>query len=102
MSHRAGTRVDIYDQAYTLGAVGDSEADAAYVRQLAERVDAKMRQIARETHVVDSLRVAVLAAVNLADENEALRARVERLECQTRERARALGRDLDRLLHRAG
>ena len=102
MSSRGGTRVDIYDQAYTLGSVGDSEADAAYVRQLAERVDAKMRQIARETHVVDSLRVAVLAAINLADENEGLRARVERLERQTREQARALGRDLDRLLNRAG
>jgi cell division protein ZapA len=98
----AGTRVDIYDQAYTLGSVGDSEADAAYVRQLAERVDAKMHQIARETRVVDSLRVAVLAAINLADENETLRARVERLERQTCERARALGRDLDRLLNRAG
>jgi len=95
---KTAIRVEIYDQVYPIG--GDN--DPAYVRRLAERVDAKMRQVARETHVVDSLRVAVLAAINLADENESLRARVEQMERQVAEKTRALGRDLDRLLDRTG
>lgn len=98
MSARVPTRVEIFDQGYSIG----GESDAAYVRRLAERVDAKMRQVARETHVVDSVRVAVLAAINLADENEALRARVEQLQHLVGEKARSLNRDLDRLLSRAG
>ena len=69
------TRVEIYDQPYSIGGAGDPE----YVRRLAQLVDAKMRQVARETRVVDSLRVAVLAAMNLADENAALRARLHAL-----------------------
>ncbi|MGH9483222.1 MAG: cell division protein ZapA [Terriglobales bacterium] len=98
MPMRTPIRVEIYDQGYSIG----GESDGAYVRRLAERVDAKMRQVARETHVVDSMRVAVLAAINLADENEALRARVDQLQHQVGEKARALSRDLDRLLSRAG
>ena len=55
--------VEIYDQTYHL-----SGQDAAHVRDLAARVDAKMRAVAAQGRTVDSLRVAVLAALNLADE----------------------------------
>jgi cell division protein ZapA len=55
--------VEIYDQIYHL-----SGQDADHIRQLAERVDAKMRAVAAQGRTVDSLRVAVLAALNLADE----------------------------------
>jgi cell division protein ZapA len=55
--------VDIYDQTYHL-----SGHDAPHVRELAARVDAKMRAVAAQGRTVDSLRVAVLAALNLADE----------------------------------
>jgi len=55
--------VEIYDQTYHLS--GD---DPEHVRQLAERVDAKMRAVAAQGRTVDSLRVAVLAALNFADE----------------------------------
>ena len=55
--------VEIYDQTYHL-----SGQDAAHIRQLAARVDAKMRAVAAQGRTVDSLRVAVLAALNLADE----------------------------------
>ncbi len=55
--------VEIYDQLYHL-----SGQDAEHIRQLAERVDAKMRAVAAQGRTVDSLRVAVLAALNLADE----------------------------------
>jgi cell division protein ZapA len=55
--------VQIYDQTYHL-----SGEDAEHVRQLAAQVDAKMRAVAAQGRTVDSLRVAVLAALNLADE----------------------------------
>jgi cell division protein ZapA len=55
--------VEIYDQLYHL-----SGQDANHIRDLAARVDAKMRAVAAHGRTVDSLRVAVMAALNLADE----------------------------------
>ena len=45
-----------------------SALDATYVTQLAAYVDEKMRLAARETTSGDTLKVAVLAALNVADE----------------------------------
>src|SRR5580658_10231621 len=55
--------VDIYDQTYHLRG-----HDPDYMRRLAEIVDSKMRAVASHGKTVDSLRVAVLAALNIADE----------------------------------
>jgi cell division protein ZapA len=55
--------VEIYDQIYHL-----SGQNAEHIRELAARVDAKMRAVAAHGRTVDSLRVAVMAALNLADE----------------------------------
>jgi cell division protein ZapA len=55
--------VEIYDQVYHL-----SGQDADHIRDLAARVDGKMRAVASHGRTVDSLRVAVMAALNLADE----------------------------------
>ena len=55
--------VEIYDQLYHL-----SGQDAVHIRELAACVDAKMRAVAAHGKTADSLRVAVLAALNLADE----------------------------------
>jgi cell division protein ZapA len=55
--------VEIYDQTYHL-----SGQDADHIRELAAQVDSKMRAVAAQGRTVDSLRVAVLAALNLADE----------------------------------
>lgn len=61
--------VRIYDQTYHL-----SGQNPEHIRKLAARVDAKMRAVATQGRTVDSLRVAVLAALNLADEIEQLKA----------------------------
>jgi cell division protein ZapA len=55
--------VDIYDQTYRLNG-----NDREYVERLAATVDSKMRAVSAQGRTVDSLRVAVLAALNLADE----------------------------------
>jgi cell division protein ZapA len=55
--------VEIYDQVYNLRGT-----DPAYIQHLARLVDAKMRAVATQGGTVDSLRVAVLASLNIADE----------------------------------
>ena len=55
--------VEIYDQLYHL-----SGENPQHIRELAGYVDAKMRAVAAQGKTADSLRVAVLAALNLADE----------------------------------
>jgi cell division protein ZapA len=57
------TTVSIYDQSYHLRGQNPD-----HIRHLAELVDSKMRAVAAQGRTVDSLRVAVLAALNLADE----------------------------------
>ncbi|MGH9506208.1 MAG: cell division protein ZapA [Terriglobales bacterium] len=90
-------QVEIYDQGYSLTSAGSE----AHTRRLADRVDAAMRQIARQTRVIDSLRVAVLAAVNLADENEALRERCRHLEAAVSEKTAEYHQLLDGALAQA-
>ncbi len=86
--------VRIYDQVYHL----EGESDPAHAQELAQYVDERMRAVAEVTGAVDSLRLAVLAALHLADEIFTLRARQQQLETEIRERAqRALAR-VDRAL----
>jgi cell division protein ZapA len=61
--------VEIFGQTYAVKA-GD---DPAYVEKLAAFVDGEMKDVSRASGAVDSLRVAVLAALNLADECHRLR-----------------------------
>jgi cell division protein ZapA len=65
--------VEIYDQIYQL-----SGTDPEHIERLAALVDGKMRAVSASGSTVDSLRVAVLAALNFADELVELRARMNR------------------------
>jgi cell division protein ZapA len=56
-------RVEIFDQAYNLRG-----SDPEYILKLAEYVDNKMRAVAEATNTIDTARLAVLAALNIADE----------------------------------
>lgn len=85
-------RVEIYDQPYNLRG-----SDPEYVNKLADYVDAKMRAVAAHGATVDSLRVAVLAALNIADELQALRKRYETLSADLN-RANHLSGLLDKVL----
>jgi cell division protein ZapA len=78
-------RVDIYDESYHLRG-----SDPAYIKHLAEVVDAKMRAVAQHTSTVDSLRVAVLAALNIADEYYQLRRKYEGIESEYNRRTNHL------------
>src|SRR6201993_1748856 len=68
-AQNASVRVEIFDQAYNLRAGSDPE----YILKLAEYVDTKMRAVASATNTIDTVRLAVLAALNIADEYHLLK-----------------------------
>jgi len=75
--------VEIFNQSYNVR----GDLDEAYVAELGRYVDGKMRSVASATRTVDSLRIAVLAALNIADELHALRQRHSSAEDDLRFRA---------------
>jgi cell division protein ZapA len=89
-------RVEIYDQTYHLRG-----SDPNYIEQLAEYVDAKMRLISQQASTVDSLRLAVLAALNIADELHVLKRRYDSVASDYNSRAEQLAGALDEVLQDA-
>src|ERR671917_743063 len=87
-------RVEIYNQTYNIRSDGDSE----YISQLAEFVDSRMREISSGTLTVDSLKVAILAALHIADELHRLKRLHEQTDQQLAARSAECAEMLDRLL----
>lgn len=73
----AVTAVKIYGQTYHV-----RSDDPEHVRRLARLVDEQMKEVSRQTPTVDSLKVAVLAALNLADRHLSARGELESLREQ--------------------
>jgi len=92
-STSVSVRVEIYDQTYHLRGT-----DPEYISRLAEYVDTKMRLIAQQAATVDSLRVAVLAALNIADEFHVLRRQYDSVASDYNARAGELEGALDEIL----
>jgi cell division protein ZapA len=86
-------RVEIYDQTYQLRG-----SDPEYIGELADYVDTKMRVISQQASTVDSLRVAVLAALNIADEYLVLKRRYDSIASDYQSRADQLSGALDEVL----
>ena len=89
-----GIRVDIYDQQYTIR----GDLDQEYIQKLAKYLDGKMRVIAERTRTVDSLRVAVLAALNITDEYHRLKAQQEATEKKVEKIVGEYNETLDRVI----
>jgi cell division protein ZapA len=60
----AQTRIQIFGQTFSVG----GELDAEYVQKLAAYVEEKMRAISELTPTVDTQKLAVMAALAIADE----------------------------------
>jgi len=86
-------RVEIYDQAYNLRGT-----DPEYIHKLADYVDSKMRAVASQTATVDSLRLAVLAALNIADEYQVLQRKYDAIAGNLTKRTTNLADALDEVL----
>jgi cell division protein ZapA len=83
-------RVEIFDQAYVLRGT-----DPEYIEKLAAYVDSKIRAVAEQTSTVDTLRLAVLAALNIADEYHVLKGKYETVSAEYNRRAMDLSGALD-------
>jgi cell division protein ZapA len=86
--------VEIHGQRYPIRSTLDPE----YVARLASYVDLKMRAAAESAPAGDSLRLAVLAALNIADEVFRCRDITRTRDGELAERAGELERLLDRVL----
>jgi cell division protein ZapA len=86
-------RVEIYDQSYNLRGT-----DPDYIFKLAEYVDLKMRTVAEQTQTVDSLRLAVLAALNIADEYHLLKRKYDAVANEGQQKATQLSGALNKAL----
>ena len=86
-------KVEIYDRVYQLR----SAADEKYTKNLAKSVDTVMRTIADKSQTVESLRVAVLAALHFADRYERLKERYDRLNGMVSEKSVEFREALDTL-----
>ena len=89
--------VKIYNQTYHIR----GEGDGAYIQQLAEYVDRRMKEVSAGTMTADSLRVAILAALNIADELYKLKTTMEQLDSTISERSTEFAQLLDGLLRRS-
>jgi len=82
--------VEIFGQSYAVRA----GADPRYVEQIAAHVDAQMREVSRASGAVDSVRIAVMAALNIADECFTLRGAAREAEERASQKASELARRL--------
>ena len=58
------TSVEIFGQTYNVRGEGDPN----YLTELARFVDSRMREVAAKVATVDPMKIAILAALNIADE----------------------------------
>ena len=94
MPDEAVISVEIHGQRYPIR----SGLDEEYVARLAQYVDEKMRAAADATRSGDSLRLALLTALNVADELFRCRDGARARNGELAERAGELERLLDRVL----
>jgi cell division protein ZapA len=58
------TTVEIFGQTYNVRGEGDPN----YLTELARFVDSRMREVAAQVATIDPMKIAILAALNIADE----------------------------------
>ena len=90
------TTVRIFGQTYHLRG---AEEDEAYLNELASLVDRQMREVVEATQTADTLKVAILAALNIADDYlQARRGNEVPLDRQTDRRLARMVTQLDEAL----
>jgi cell division protein ZapA len=90
----SSVRVEIFDQVYNLRG-----SDPQYILKLAEYVDSKMRAVAEATNTIDTVRLAVLAALNIADEYHLVKRNQDVGAIDYQKRAHQLASALDEVLN---
>ncbi len=87
--------VKIFNQAYT---IRSNDGDAERTLRLAALVDQRMREIAQGGLTADSLKLAILAAIHIADELDRSNTRYEELNRELVARSAECAELLDQML----
>jgi cell division protein ZapA len=87
--------VRIYDRDYALRTSGDAER----LRTLARILDQRMRELAASTGTVDTLKLAILAALSLGEELERTRQELRAIDETLGRRSLECVSLLERFLH---
>jgi cell division protein ZapA len=88
-------QVEINNQIYNLRA---NDGDTEHIQKLAAMVDARMREIKQSGPTVDSLKVAILAALHIADDLERMKAEHELLNQKLVDLSNECAQALDEVL----
>ena len=89
------TEVEIFGSVYNVR----GEKDPEYLQELADLVDGRMRDIAQQVSTVDSAKIAILAALNIADELFQCQRHQEGSRVEVEERVAELAGELGKALH---
>jgi cell division protein ZapA len=90
----ANVEVEIFGAVYHVRGNDDN----GYLQELADLVDRKMREVAQHVNTADTARIAILAALNLADELLRSRVQQEGERVEIREKVAGLAAELNRAL----
>ena len=92
MTEKNTEKVEIFGQEYKIKGVGNPQ----YIHRIAGYVDKKMREIAHSSGIMSQSRIAILAALNIADELYQEREELEKRQEELEGKAARLGELLDR------
>ena len=87
------TEVEIFGEVYRVRG-----SDHEHLQGLAGLVDRRMRDVARQANTADTARIAILVALNLADELSRVQKQQEGEQGEIREKVAALTEELSRAL----
>lgn len=88
------TAVEIFGAVYQVR----GRDDTGYLQTLADLVDRKMREVSQHASTADTARIAILAALNLADELFRIQRRQEGERVEIRDKAAELAEELSQAL----
>jgi len=91
MTEKNTEKVEIFGQEYKIKGVGNPQ----YIHRIAGYVDKKMREIAHSSGIMSQSRIAILAALNIADELYQEREEREKRQEELEGKAARLGELLD-------
>ena len=89
----SSVRVTIYDREYAFRTTGDPKQ----LQELCANLDRRMREAAESTGTIDTLKLAVLAALSLSDDLQRAKEEAKRLDDEVARRALACISILDRI-----
>jgi len=91
----SSVQVTIYDREYSLRTSGDP----GRLNQLCVDLDRRMREVAKSSGAVDTLKVAILAAISLGDDLLRAQEQLRKMDESVGQRAKDCVSMLDRFLY---